>query len=89
MPLYLDRHDTPDATREETARNHLADLEIAADFAVEFLSYWHDPRRGVAHAAEQPVLRSPNVCPPSGMGRFDIRHDATPFRYMQHLQNNQ
>ena len=47
MPLYLDRHDGPGATAEETARNHLADLAIAPRFGVEFLSYWHDPASGV------------------------------------------
>jgi len=56
MPLYMDRHDVPGATPESTAKNHVADLEIAGQFGVEFLSYWHDPARGVvicfARAAE-------------------------------------
>jgi hypothetical protein len=43
MPLYLDRHDVAGATREETARAHAADLEIAGSYGVEFLAYWHDP----------------------------------------------
>ena len=47
MPLYMDRHDVPGATAEETARNHAADLEIAARFEVEFFSYWHDSTRGL------------------------------------------
>jgi hypothetical protein len=43
MPLYLDRHDVAGATREETARAHAADLEIAGAYGVEFLTYWHNP----------------------------------------------
>lgn len=46
MPLYIDRHDLPGASAEETARAHAADLEVAGDFGVEFLSYWHDPDQG-------------------------------------------
>ncbi|MGI9666529.1 MAG: nickel-binding protein [Acidimicrobiia bacterium] len=47
MPLFMDRHDVPGATAEETARNHTADLEIASQFDVNFFSYWHDAERGV------------------------------------------
>lgn len=44
----MDRHDVPPGTtREETAHNHVADLEIAPRFGVEFLSYWHDSVRDV------------------------------------------
>lgn len=46
MPLYMDRHDVPGASAEETARAHAADLEIAGQFGVEFLSYWHDAKQG-------------------------------------------
>lgn len=46
MPLYMDRHDVPGASREDTARAHLADLEVAGEFGVEFLSYWHDTNQG-------------------------------------------
>jgi class 3 adenylate cyclase len=47
VPLYMDRHDVPGATAEDTANNHLADLEIAGQFGVDFFSYWHDSTRGV------------------------------------------
>lgn len=47
MPLYMDRHDVPGATAEDTAENHAADLEIAGQYGVEFFSYWHDSARGV------------------------------------------
>ncbi|REK21505.1 MAG: DUF4242 domain-containing protein, partial [Actinobacteria bacterium] len=42
MPLYLDRHNVPGASAEDTARAHAADLRVAGEFGVEFLSYWHD-----------------------------------------------
>lgn len=48
MPLYMDRHDVPPGTtREDTAHNHVADLEIAPRYGVDFFSYWHDPERDV------------------------------------------
>ena len=47
MPLYMDRHDAPGSTAEDTANNHAADLEIAGQFGVDFFSYWHDSTRGV------------------------------------------
>ena len=47
MPLYMDRHDVPGVTAEETARNHAADVEVAGQFGVEFFSYWHDSTRGL------------------------------------------
>ena len=42
MPLYMDRHDVPGASKEDTANAHAADLELQEEFGVEFLSYWHD-----------------------------------------------
>jgi class 3 adenylate cyclase len=47
MPLYMDRHDVPGSTAEETARNHAADLEVAPQYGVEFFTYWHDSARGL------------------------------------------
>ena len=47
MPLYMDRHDVPGVTAEETATNHAADLEIAEQYGVDFFSYWHDSKRGL------------------------------------------
>ncbi|REK33166.1 MAG: DUF4242 domain-containing protein [Actinobacteria bacterium] len=46
MPLYLDRHNVPGASAEDTARAHAADLRVAGEFGVEFLSYWHDSDQG-------------------------------------------
>ena len=47
MPLYMDRHDVPGATAEETATNHAADLQVADQYGVDFFSYWHDSARGL------------------------------------------
>jgi class 3 adenylate cyclase len=43
----MDRHDAPGSTAEDTANNHVADLELAGQFGVDFFSYWHDSTRGV------------------------------------------
>lgn len=63
MPLYMDRHDVPGATAEETLRYHAADLETAGRFGVEFFSYWHDPTRGLVFcfaraAGEEAVIEA-------------------------------
>ena len=46
MPLFMDRHDVPGATAEDVAQAHLSDLRVAADFGVQFFSYWFDPDKG-------------------------------------------
>ncbi len=60
MPLFMDRHDVPGATAEETAEAHVRDVAIAGDYDVEFLSYWMDPDHGsvfcLARAPEQDNL---------------------------------
>jgi len=43
----MDRHDVPGASAEDTANNHVADLEVAGQFGVDFFSYWHDSSRGI------------------------------------------
>jgi class 3 adenylate cyclase len=43
----MDRHDVPGSTAEDTANNHVADLEVAGQFGVDFFSYWHDSSEGV------------------------------------------
>ena len=47
MPLYMDRHDVPGATVEDTARNHAADLEVAGQFGVEFFCTGTTTTRGL------------------------------------------
>ncbi len=43
MPLFMDRHDVPNATAEDVAAAHAADLAPGARHGVQFLSYWFDP----------------------------------------------
>jgi class 3 adenylate cyclase len=48
MPLFMDRHEVPDATPEQVAQAHAADLALEAKHDVQFLTYWFDPDRGRA-----------------------------------------
>lgn len=46
MPLFMDRHNIPNATAQDVAAAHVADLAVAPGFGVQFISYWFDPRDG-------------------------------------------
>jgi len=46
MPLFMDRHEVPDASAQDVADAHVRDLAIAGRFGVEFFSYWFDPTDG-------------------------------------------
>ncbi len=46
MPLYMDRHDLPDATADDLAAAHLRDLEVQDRFGVKFLTYWFEEGAG-------------------------------------------
>ena len=46
MPLYMDRHDVPGASRAEVAAAHVRDVELADEYGVDFLSYWFDESVG-------------------------------------------
>ena len=48
MPLFIDRHDLPDATAEEVAENHARDLGMADEYGVQLLAYWFDADTGGA-----------------------------------------
>ncbi|MCV0404092.1 MAG: DUF4242 domain-containing protein [Chloroflexi bacterium] len=48
MPLYMDRHEVPEATAREVAEGHVRDVAIQDRFGVEYLTYWHDPDAGTA-----------------------------------------
>ena len=45
MPLYMDRHNTVDATREVIAAAHEKDLAIQGKYGVRFITYWIDEVR--------------------------------------------
>lgn len=46
MPIYLDRHDTPDEiTPEHVAEMHQADLKVQDEFGCRGFTYWFDDKR--------------------------------------------
>ena len=45
MPFYLDRHDVSDATPEDIARAHSADMAIQDSYGVRYVTYWFDYER--------------------------------------------
>jgi class 3 adenylate cyclase len=46
MPLYMDRHDLPDATAADLAAAHLRDLAVQDRFGVRFVTYWFEEGAG-------------------------------------------
>jgi class 3 adenylate cyclase len=46
MPLYLDRHDAPDATAEAIAAAHELDLAVQEQYGVRYVTYWFDDTAG-------------------------------------------
>lgn len=42
MPLYMDRHDLPNATAADLAVAHMRDLEVQDQFGVRFVTYWFE-----------------------------------------------
>lgn len=48
LPLFMDRHNAPDATYEALAEAHRLDLELQEQYDVRFLAYWFDPHRELA-----------------------------------------
>jgi hypothetical protein len=50
MPLYMDRHDLPDATAADVAAAHMRDLEVQDEFGVRFVTYWFEEDAGSGFA---------------------------------------
>jgi hypothetical protein len=48
MPLFVDRHDLPDATAADIAEAHLRDREVQERFGVRFVTYWFEEGAGSA-----------------------------------------
>jgi class 3 adenylate cyclase len=46
MPLFMDRHDLPDATAADVAAAHMRDLEVQDGFGVRFVTYWFEEGAG-------------------------------------------
>lgn len=59
MPMYMDRHDIPEATAEDVAEAHLADVDMQDRYGVQYLTYWFDPANGAAFClVDAPDLNS-------------------------------
>ena len=46
MPLYMDIHDVKDATPEDIAKAHEADMATQKKYGVEYVKYWFNESRG-------------------------------------------
>lgn len=45
MPLFMDRHEFSHITAADIAAAHMKDLEVQAQYGVQFLNYWFDEAR--------------------------------------------
>ncbi|HEY7751625.1 MAG TPA: nickel-binding protein [Ignavibacteriaceae bacterium] len=48
MPLFMDRHDSLDATAKSLAEAHQLDLEVQNKFGCKALTYWYDEGKQIA-----------------------------------------
>ena len=46
VPLFIDRHDSPGASPEDVAADHMKDLAVQEQFGVRYYTYWFDPDAG-------------------------------------------
>ena len=46
MPLYMDIHNIQEATAEQIAKAHAADLDVQRKYGVEYLEYWFNQSHG-------------------------------------------
>ncbi len=63
MPIFMDRHDLPEAvTAEAVAKVHQEDLKIQDQYGCRGLTYWFDEKRGTAfcliEAPEEDAVKS-------------------------------
>jgi hypothetical protein len=56
MPIYMDRHNTIDPTREVIAAAHERDLAIQGKYGVRFITYWVDDVRSAVFC----LVEAPN-----------------------------
>ena len=63
MSLFIDRHDSPGATPEDVAADHMKDLAVQEQFGVRYHTYWFDPDAGsVFCLAEGPSREAVVAC---------------------------
>jgi class 3 adenylate cyclase len=63
VPLFIDRHDSPGASPEDVAADHMKDLAVQEQFGVRYYAYWFDPDAGsVFCLAEGPTREAVIAC---------------------------
>lgn len=73
MPIYMDRHDLPEAiTAEHVAKIHQEDLKLQHKFGCQGLTYWFDDKRKTAFC----LIKAPNKKAIQNM--HDMAHGGTP-----------
>jgi class 3 adenylate cyclase len=56
VPIFLDRHDAPDATADAVAQAHVLDIAAQGKHGVHYHTYWFDPAQGTVFClAEGPT----------------------------------
>ncbi len=56
MPLFMDRHDSLDATAQSLAEAHQLDLKIQSKYGCKALTYWYDQDKQIAFC----LIEAPN-----------------------------
>src|SRR5574341_622430 len=84
MPLYVDRHDVPDATPEALAAAHVKDVEVQDDYGVRYITYWHDLKEGhvfcLAEGPDQEAVEAVHRDAHGLMANKIIEVDPSPVR---------
>jgi AraC-like DNA-binding protein len=78
MPIYLDRHDTPEEiTPEHVAEMHQADLRIQDEFGCRGFTYWFDDKRKSGFC----LIEAPNK--EALINMHDHAHGAIPHHIIE------
>jgi len=78
MPIYLDRHDTPDEiTPEHVAEMHQADLKVQDEFGCRGFTYWFDDKRKSGFC----LIEAPNK--EALINMHDHAHGAVPHQIIE------
>jgi class 3 adenylate cyclase len=77
MPFFMDRHEFAGLTAADAARMHVRDIELQAQYGVEFLTYWFDPDRQTAFC----LAKAPSADNVETIHRES--HGATPGRVIE------
>lgn len=56
MPIYMDFHDLPEVSIEESRKAHLKDISIQEKYKVKYLQYWINEQEGKAYC----LIEGPN-----------------------------